>query len=130
MGVKGSTGALGKALAAMSWRSEHAHSIKFQGKGQFRQIIGPCIYPAYSALFIQVVATSPGAGDSVKGALFGHWQQKPSCSPPSPSKTGELVYGLCYDDWPMYEEHNITVNLADYVGVKTIGTKYIWPFFA
>ena len=30
---------------------------------------------------------------------LGLWQQKPSRSPPSPPKTGELVYEPIYDDW-------------------------------
>jgi len=38
------------------------------------------------------------------------WQQKPSRSPPSQTKTGELVYEPCYDDWPIYEEPYITIN--------------------
>jgi hypothetical protein len=41
---------------------------------------------------------------------LGLWQQKFARSPPSPPKTGELVYVPCYDDWPIYEEHYITVN--------------------
>ena len=38
------------------------------------------------------------------------WQQKPSRSPPSLTKTGEPVYEPCYDDWPIYEEPYIIVN--------------------